>query len=370
MYSPIFLTKCFLNKLFFFYRKSNHQHFFSPSDMTFQTSTILPFITDSPCISTMSFLSKSHRSSTTYEKDALTLAFILLFSISLAPTTARAYKATVVIGEVSQRDRSRPIYPIHFPRLGDFESTFNPKDDEIPDGYTSTTIVTAKGQKMRCVLPQSKPSQQTASSPERDQFTIERQFDNVDTLLKDYHNKCFLRLEGWWTYEFCFGKHVVQKHIIPKDREPYQDEGEVEFVLGKYDRDLDLARRKDPDLVSTSDTAFTQLFINGSVCDMTGEPRRVLVKFVCRDEAVQLGSSSSSSQGLSVRRDLTILNAVREVESCVYEVEFMNGAICKHPAYQYKMTRVERPIHCSLEHGEGPFEGLNAEYYRRPTLTF
>lgn len=223
---------------------------------------------------------------------------------------------------------------------------------------------------MRCVLPDAGPMQQAASSPQNDQFEAEHQFDNVDALLKEYENKCFLRLEGWWTYEFCFGKHVVQKHIIPKDREPFQDEDEIEFVLGNYDRELDLLRRKDPDALSTSDVAFTQLFTNGSVCDMTGEPRRVLVKFVCRDEAVQLGTSSASSHATSVRRELNILNAVREVQSCVYEVEFMNGAICKHPAYQYKMTRVERPIHCSLEHGEGPFEGLKPNHYRKPTLTF
>lgn len=294
----------------------------------------------------------------------------LLFAVSVTVISAQAYKATVVIGEVSQRDRSRPIYPIYFPRLGDFESDFNPKDDQLPDGFTTVNVVTAKGQKMRCVLPDSRPTQRTVSSPKQDQLTPDRQFDHVDDLLKEYENKCFLRLEGWWTYEFCFGKHVVQKHIIPKDREPFQDEDEIEFVLGNYDRELDLSRRKDPDTLSTSDVAFTQLFTNGSVCDMTGEPRRVLVKFVCRDEAVQLGPSSASSQGLSARRELNILNAVREVESCVYEVEFMNGAICKHPAYQYKMTRVERPIHCSLEHGEGPFEGLKAKHYRKATLTF
>lgn len=332
-------------------------------------------------------------------------ALLTLAATACLLGAAVSYKATVVIGDVSQRDRNRPVYQTFFPRRGDFETSFNPPDADMPPGMTAMRVVTAKGQVMRCLLPEPEhdtnsrrnfagddtTGTEATSSADAERRAAESRFKGIDSLLKDYENKCFLRLEGWWTYEFCFGRHVIQKHIIPTDREPHPDEKEDIFVLGKYDRDADLQRRTNPAAVSTPDAAFTQLFTNGSECDMTDKQRRVLVKYICRDDAIQLGIGSSGSAGRGSagagsagrgspppastnkasahRNDLTILSAVREVESCVYEVEFMNGAICNHPTYQEKMAKAARPIHCSVVHGEGPFEGLRSPSYRKATLS-
>lgn len=283
---------------------------------------------------------------------------------------ASCYKATVVIGEVAQRDTNRPIYEIHFPQVGDYETSFNPPDDEVPKGMKAMRMVTARGQAMRCLLPELEPS----SSPDDDDEEIseETRFDDIDTLLKEYENKCFVRWEGWWTYEFCYGQHVVQKHIIPKDRDPFDGEIEDTFVLGRYNREMDLTRRKNSTLVSTSDSPFTQMFDNGTVCDMTGQARRVLVKYVCCDDAVQFGNAAVPGQGKLASEQanfINILKAVREVESCVYEVEFMNSAICRHSSYKEKLARAARPIHCSVVHGEGAFQGLKAAKYHRASLS-
>lgn len=263
----------------------------------------------------------------------------------------------MVIGEVAQRDVDRPIYEVNLPELGEWDAMGDP--GEGAPGMTSMRMVTARGQVMLCMLPLP-----AKTSPTPPHVNDETRFDDIDDLLSDYEGKCFIRVDGWWTYEFCFGEHVVQKHIIPKDREPFDGEAEDSFVLGKMDRKLDLMRRRNMSEVSTKDAAFTQMFVNGTVCDTTNKARRVLVKYLCRDDAVQLGGMSKKSS----QSNLNLLKTVREVESCVYEVEFMNGAICQHPTYKEKLARSARPIHCSMEIESGPFEGLSSKHYKKASL--
>lgn len=285
------------------------------------------------------------------------------------------YKATVLIGEVTQRDTNRPVYQIHLPHVGGYETTFNPPDGQIPAGLTSMRMVTARGQALRCLLPEPEPEPEPEPSASEKQTRKNTHFTDMDALLKEYSNKCFVRWEGWWTYEFCYGQHVVQKHIIPTNRQHPLD-GEIEdmFVLGRYNRTDDHQRRKNTTLVSTPDAPFTQMFDNGTVCDKTGNPRRVLVKYVCCEDIVQLGNAAAAD---AVTADVeathgnhnNFLKSVREVESCVYEVEFMNAAICRHPAYKEKLKRSARRIHCSLMEGEGSFKGLKADHVRRASLS-
>lgn len=288
---------------------------------------------------------------------------VIFFSMILQ--VFNAYRATVVIGEVARRDTNRPVYEVHFPPLGKHHSPDNPPSEDLPVGVTPMRMVTARGQVMRCLLPAPPKSTEHSPSSGSAQSSSDGLFDDVDGLLREYENKCFIRSEGWWTYEFCYGKHVIQKHIIPKDREPEESEREDVFVLGTFDREADEIRRKHADEVSTSDAAFTQLYTNGTVCDMTDKNRRVLIKYICRDHVVQLGGNEKKA----AFSNLNLLNAVREVESCVYEVEFINGAICQHTSYKEKVAHTARAIHCSLEKGEEAFEGLRSSSFRKASLT-
>lgn len=281
---------------------------------------------------------------------------VLLFLSLLHPCLAGTYQS-VVIGEVSQRDADHPIFEINFPPLG--ERTAKGDPGQKAPGMKTMRVVTARGQAMRCVLP--KPAKATAPPPPLNEETV---FDDIDDLLAEYEGKCFIRLDGWWTYEFCYGDKIVQKHNIPKERAPYDGEVEDSYVLGAFDRELDLERRKNVSLVTTHDSAFTQAFVNGTVCDTTEKPRRVLVKYLCSDDAVRLLNNARKSR----QRDLNILKTVREVESCVYEVEFMGSAICKHPKYIERLANAARPIHCSMETDERPFEGLSSWSYKKASL--
>ena len=42
--------------------------------------------------------------------------------------------------------------------------------------------------------------------------------------------KCLYRIEGWWTYEVCFGSHVRQYHEEADKSPPKMD-----YYLGKFD---------------------------------------------------------------------------------------------------------------------------------------
>lgn len=58
------------------------------------------------------------------------------------------------------------------------------------------------------------------------------QFSSV-SFLKDFYYPTVFQGTGWWKYEFCYGKHVVQYHV---DRAGEK----TTLLLGKYDEQAHL----------------------------------------------------------------------------------------------------------------------------------
>lgn len=282
--------------------------------------------------------------------------FLLCSLLLLLHSVYADRKYDIVVGEITPRDVDRPTYEVRFPPLGSTQSSDIRFHEKLPTGVSTMRMVTARGQPMRCMLPSPPKASPTSTVSEHNRF------DDIDKLLSEYENMCFVRPDGWWTFEFCYQRHVIQKHIIPRDRDPYPDEDEKLYVLGKLDKELDIERRKNASLVSTRDAPFTQLYVDGTHCDLTNEPRRVLIKYLCTDDALHLKDlrSRPNSHG--------ILKSVREVESCVYEIEFMSTAICQHEAYKEKMERSTKIIHCSMEDENSEFEGLMSTNYKKASL--
>ena len=63
-------------------------------------------------------------------------------------------------------------------------------------------------------------------------------------------------------------------------------------------------------------TAFVQLYSNGDVCDLTGQPRAAKVLHHCAPGHAPY------------------ISAVREVRSCEYEVAVAMPSLCAHPKMQ------------------------------------
>ncbi|XP_031845560.1 endoplasmic reticulum lectin 1 isoform X2 [Nomia melanderi] len=95
---------------------------------------------------------------------------------------------------------------------------------------------------------------------------------------------------GWWKYEFCYGRSVVQYHI--------ERDGTKTIVnLGKFDKQKHLdwiashphKKPKPPELRKQ----LSHFYSDGTICDKTGNPRQTEVKLKCvKDHAASPSSVS------------------------------------------------------------------------------
>lgn len=92
---------------------------------------------------------------------------------------------------------------------------------------------------------------------------------------------------GWWKYEFCYGKHVMQYHVG-------RGGTKTTLLLGKFNEETHLEwikenRGKAPKPVDQR-TSVSHFYSNGDICDKTNKPRQTEVKLKC------LENSSSPAQ--------------------------------------------------------------------------
>jgi hypothetical protein len=296
-------------------------------------------------------------------------AWLLCASLLAAAVGAAQH---IVVGDVSTRDRARPAYDVVLPELGETDGAAgaSPPSGEI------VRVVTARGQAMLCGVPPPPPPADPAvavggGGGGGGAVGVD-EFADVDELMDEYRGKCFRREEGWWQYIFCYGLHVEQRHVGSG-----RDDADVSYILGALDPAFDAERRRGGGarVVGAGaaegkgappvdvDAPYTQLFGNGTVCEVNdGRPREILVKYKCNKDAVQLGGTAGAVAGME------FISALREVETCVYEIDFVNAQICKHPAYRSKLEKNILKINCVMDGGEGAFMGLASSSYRKASL--
>lgn len=217
-----------------------------------------------------------------------------------------------------------PRYKIQFHPPGtSFQKLQQDPDQEI--------IVMTDGEKRKyeCVLPKraerdsfkGESSQQNSSSIS---LTTDRRISKTpDDLLAILKDPCFYRHEGWWTYEFCYHVKVRQIHI--ENKKVIQ-----EFVLGVYDADVtadlhknltDVSLQKDHRSKSAAQRYHSHIYTNGTLCDLTGEPRETEVRFVCADTGNNM------------------INSITESSTCKYTLIFHAPVLCKHLLFQEERPR-------------------------------
>ncbi|XP_074588049.1 protein OS-9 homolog [Curcuma longa] len=162
-------------------------------------------------------------------------------------------------------------------------------------------------------------------------------FKTPDELIEGLKDRCFYRYEGWWTYEFCSHKHVKQLHI-----EDHKGDNKVvqEFVLGMFDADAtsvlnenhsDIFTVKDPRSKDASQRFHAHQYTNGTMCDLTNQPRETEVRFVCSEQSV-------------------VISSIKEAATCKYVVTIQCSLLCKHPMFQQE-TPMGHTIHCNEKGG-------------------
>ncbi|KOC69075.1 Endoplasmic reticulum lectin 1 [Habropoda laboriosa] len=101
---------------------------------------------------------------------------------------------------------------------------------------------------------------------------------------------CLRGGNGWWKYEFCYGRFVVQYHI--------ERDGKNTIVnLGKFDKQKHLEwiaahphkKPKSPELRKQ----LSHFYSDGTICDKTGNPRQTEVKLKCIESHTASPSSVS-----------------------------------------------------------------------------
>ncbi|GFQ01590.1 protein os-9 homolog [Phtheirospermum japonicum] len=241
---------------------------------------------------------------------------------------------SLILGGTFGRSSREPKFNIEFHSE---DSPFHPEDDQ-----ESIVMPNNNGEKFLCYLPKVEKSksgklvaQQNISSMIVDSETHVK-LKTPDELLEVIKDRCFIRQEGWWSYEFCHLHRLRQIHL--------EDEKVVqEFILGVYDKEAteannqnlsDISTLKDPRSKDASQRYHAHIFTNGTLCDLTNEPRETEVRFVCSEPRAMISS-------------------ITELSTCKYALTFQCPTLCKHPLF-YEERPLSHTIHCNALLNEQP----------------
>ncbi|BFZ11530.1 hypothetical protein BsWGS_14572 [Bradybaena similaris] len=196
-------------------------------------------------------------------------------------------------------------------------------------GDRHVMITTNHMEHYRCILPE------TLRTSESDALTYAG--PSADELLRPFfqENRCSYRIESYWTYELCHGRHLRQYHETkeqgkePKVQEYYlgmgnhrehmQDAGHIPAEVG-----ASVPKR----FVDGIELPYYEVIMDGGTrCDLTGKPRKAHVNYVCQPEG--MGE----------------IFELKESSTCEYEVVVLASYLCNHPTYRPK-TQPVNEIKC------------------------
>ncbi|NXD42316.1 ERLEC protein, partial [Copsychus sechellarum] len=160
-------------------------------------------------------------------------------------------------------------------------------------------------------------------------------------------SSCSYRIESYWTYEVCHGKHIRQYH---EEKETGQKINIQEYYLGNMIMKNPLSEPGESQELSCGSDLFLSLsqiptkniegqmtpyypveLGNGTPCSLRQNlPRSSTVMYICHPEAKH-----------------EILS-VAEVTTCEYEVVILTPLLCNHPKYRFRASPVNAPPPQSL----------------------
>ena len=303
-----------------------------------------------------------------------------------------------------------------------------------PDSLTFTsvwdrwTLHEWPGRPLECRVPTVSPVDVAAPTDVSQSPDLSTVPQLLESALRD---RCFYRQQGWWTFEFCYRRHVRHFHWerrrVPAERIealkreveearargglvegldgaatrlrfvmsldllhgvsgefPYDIVLEHDVTMGVYDPALDVyvtvpvsnrsagkehhgespaTTLREPALGVdvAGNPVWRELYAaNGTPCDVSAVPRQTLVTYKCSRDGRHVGHFSAAA----VRTGY--LEAVREPQTCLYEVVLATEALCAHPAFRDRRKRL-LPIVCQEvkaaradEHGQSAAEDVRA----------
>ncbi|XP_061950977.1 protein OS-9 homolog isoform X1 [Populus nigra] len=228
------------------------------------------------------------------------------------------------------RSSREPKYQIDFHSE---DSPFLPDDDQ-----ESIVIPNKNGENYLCFLPkvEKAKSEKPITHLNISSMIVETEervkLKTPDELLEVLKGSCFVRQEGWWSYELCYQNKIRQFHVEDEKEKAVQ-----EFILGVYDEEAtaafnqnlsDISTLKDHRSKDASQRYHAHQYTNGTICDLTNEPRETEVRFVCSEPRAMISS-------------------VIELSTCKYALTVQSPMLCKHPLFQEERP-VWHTINCNL----------------------
>ncbi|XP_038607528.1 endoplasmic reticulum lectin 1 [Tachyglossus aculeatus] len=197
------------------------------------------------------------------------------------------------------------------------------------DNYVIMT--TADKEKYKCIL----PLVTSGDEEEEKDYKGPSPGQLLDPLFKQ--SSCSYRIESYWTYEVCHGKHIRQYH---EEKETGQKISIQEYYLGNMMRknpaseteQIEKEREKPHENyreiptknIEGQMTPYYPVGMgNGTPCSLRQNlPRSSTVMYICHPEAKH-----------------EILS-VAEVTTCEYEVVILTPLLCNHPKYRFRVSPV------------------------------
>lgn len=192
-----------------------------------------------------------------------------------------------------------------------------PLDDALEETYEAVVL---DGQRYLCsipTIPEEVPQNNTASAEQAkadEEKELARAADRGWQLLEGMRGNCIYYISGWWSYSFCYTDEVKQFHQLPPSRgvpmyPPVEDTSVLSYILGRYPKEEKAKKgysRKTLGSEENDEESFddegnkqekeekglqiprletkgssrymVQRLSGGTVCDLTGKPRKIDVQ--------------------------------------------------------------------------------------------
>lgn len=137
---------------------------------------------------------------------------------------------------------------------------------------------------------------------------------------------CLLKTKDWWTYEFCYGRHIQQYHM--EDSEVKGDVLYLGYYQSAFNWDDETAKASKQHRLKRY---HSQTYGNGSKCDLNGRPREAEVRFLC-------------DEGAGISGDY--IDRVDEPLSCSYVLTIRTSRLCPHPLLRPPASAAPQAILC------------------------
>jgi len=204
--------------------------------------------------------------------------------------------------------------------------------NNIKEGDETIIMTSSDNEKFSCVIPSLKEDKKDTEETYEGPGPME--------LLSPLYlvNKCVIKIEAYWTYEICHGKHIRQYH---EERESKTLKLQ-EYILGTWNglspathdadpqKPKENAKQVNPPIkkLDGANLPYFQLnYTDGTVCDLNGKPRQTSVLYVC----YVLGKND--------------IYSIKETSTCEYEVIILSPLLCSHPKYRPQESG-ENDINC------------------------